>query len=223
MLLLLLFSGSHHVPGGSDGDGPAHRVLLDSPGELHAGGALYQLYIYIYIECCCCCCFQAHTMYQVGLMETDQHIEFFWTALESFTQEELCTNYIYIYILSVVVVVVFRLTPCTRWVSWRRTSTSSSSGRLWRASRRRSSAPVLYIFIECVIVVVFRLTPCTRWVSWRRTSTSSSSGRLWRASRRRSSAPVLYIFIECCCFCCFQAHTVYQVGLMETDQHIEFF
>ncbi|MEQ2171889.1 putative E3 ubiquitin-protein ligase HTD4, partial [Goodea atripinnis] len=32
----------------------------------------------------------AHTMYQVGLMETDQHIEFFWTALEMFTQEELC-------------------------------------------------------------------------------------------------------------------------------------
>ena len=56
-------------------------------------------------------------MYQVGLMETDQHIEFFWTALESFTQEELCTSSIYIYILSVVVVVVvFRLTPCTRWV-----------------------------------------------------------------------------------------------------------
>lgn len=33
---------------------------------------------------------QAHTMYQVGLMETDQHIEFFWGALEMFTQEELC-------------------------------------------------------------------------------------------------------------------------------------
>lgn len=29
-------------------------------------------------------------MYQVGLMETDQHIEFFWGALEVFTQEELC-------------------------------------------------------------------------------------------------------------------------------------
>lgn len=29
-------------------------------------------------------------MYQVGLMETDQHIEFFWSALEMFTQEELC-------------------------------------------------------------------------------------------------------------------------------------
>lgn len=29
-------------------------------------------------------------MYQVGLMETDQHIEFFWGALEMFTQEELC-------------------------------------------------------------------------------------------------------------------------------------
>ena len=29
-------------------------------------------------------------MYQVGLMETDQHIEYFWTALEMFTQEELC-------------------------------------------------------------------------------------------------------------------------------------
>lgn len=33
---------------------------------------------------------KAHTMYQVGLMETDPHIEFFWTALEMFTQEELC-------------------------------------------------------------------------------------------------------------------------------------
>lgn len=33
---------------------------------------------------------QAHTMYQVGLMETDQHIEFFWGALEMFAQEELC-------------------------------------------------------------------------------------------------------------------------------------
>ncbi|XP_075023688.1 putative E3 ubiquitin-protein ligase HECTD4 isoform X4 [Calonectris borealis] len=33
---------------------------------------------------------KAHTMYQVGLMETDQHIEFFWSALEVFTQEELC-------------------------------------------------------------------------------------------------------------------------------------
>ncbi|XP_061866393.1 probable E3 ubiquitin-protein ligase HECTD4 isoform X3 [Colius striatus] len=33
---------------------------------------------------------KAHTMYQVGLMETDQHIEFFWSALETFTQEELC-------------------------------------------------------------------------------------------------------------------------------------
>lgn len=29
-------------------------------------------------------------MYQVGLMETDQHIEFFWGALEMFAQEELC-------------------------------------------------------------------------------------------------------------------------------------
>uniref|UniRef100_A0A8D1EXB7 HECT domain-containing protein n=1 Tax=Sus scrofa TaxID=9823 RepID=A0A8D1EXB7_PIG len=33
---------------------------------------------------------KAHTMYQVGLMETDQHIEFFWGALEMFAQEELC-------------------------------------------------------------------------------------------------------------------------------------
>ncbi|XP_045152627.1 probable E3 ubiquitin-protein ligase HECTD4 [Echinops telfairi] len=33
---------------------------------------------------------KAHTMYQVGLMETDQHIEFFWGALEMFSQEELC-------------------------------------------------------------------------------------------------------------------------------------
>ena len=40
--------------------------------------------------CACACAPQAHTMYQVGLMETDPHIEFFWTALEMFTQEELC-------------------------------------------------------------------------------------------------------------------------------------
>ncbi|XP_069475595.1 probable E3 ubiquitin-protein ligase HECTD4 isoform X3 [Ambystoma mexicanum] len=33
---------------------------------------------------------KAHTMYQVGLMETDQHIEYFWSSLEMFTQEELC-------------------------------------------------------------------------------------------------------------------------------------
>ncbi|XP_030847057.1 probable E3 ubiquitin-protein ligase HECTD4 [Strongylocentrotus purpuratus] len=32
---------------------------------------------------------KAHTMYQVGLVETDTHIEFFWQALESFSQEEL--------------------------------------------------------------------------------------------------------------------------------------
>ena len=28
-------------------------------------------------------------MYQVGLMESDVHIQYFWTALESFSQEEL--------------------------------------------------------------------------------------------------------------------------------------
>ncbi|KAL3856755.1 hypothetical protein ACJMK2_011476 [Sinanodonta woodiana] len=33
---------------------------------------------------------KAHTMYQVGLMESDKHIEFFWNALESFSQEDLC-------------------------------------------------------------------------------------------------------------------------------------
>ncbi|XP_025090246.1 probable E3 ubiquitin-protein ligase HECTD4 isoform X2 [Pomacea canaliculata] len=32
---------------------------------------------------------KAHTMYQVGLMETDTHVEYFWAALESFSQEEL--------------------------------------------------------------------------------------------------------------------------------------
>ncbi|XP_077866440.1 putative E3 ubiquitin-protein ligase HECTD4 [Saccoglossus kowalevskii] len=32
---------------------------------------------------------KSHTMYQVGLMETDPHIEYFWNALESFSQEEL--------------------------------------------------------------------------------------------------------------------------------------
>ena len=29
-------------------------------------------------------------MYQVGLVETDTHIEYFWNALEGFSQEELC-------------------------------------------------------------------------------------------------------------------------------------
>lgn len=29
---------------------------------------------------------QRHTMYQVGLMETDRHVQFFWNALESFSQ-----------------------------------------------------------------------------------------------------------------------------------------
>uniref|UniRef100_T1J2Q6 HECT domain-containing protein n=1 Tax=Strigamia maritima TaxID=126957 RepID=T1J2Q6_STRMM len=32
---------------------------------------------------------KAHTMYQVGLMETDRHIQFFWNTLESFSQNEL--------------------------------------------------------------------------------------------------------------------------------------
>lgn len=32
--------GSHHVSGGSDGDRPAHRVLLDRSGDVHSGGAL---------------------------------------------------------------------------------------------------------------------------------------------------------------------------------------
>ena len=30
-----------------------------------------------------------HTIYQVGITNTDQHIQFFWAALESFSQEEL--------------------------------------------------------------------------------------------------------------------------------------
>lgn len=33
--------------------------------------------------------FQLHTIYQVGLTETEPHIRFFWNALESFSQEEL--------------------------------------------------------------------------------------------------------------------------------------
>lgn len=32
--------GPHHVPGGADGDGPAHRVLLGRPGDVHPGGTL---------------------------------------------------------------------------------------------------------------------------------------------------------------------------------------
>jgi hypothetical protein len=48
-----------------------------------------------YFECLeflvlfCCCFVQSHTMYQVGLMETDTHIEYFWAALEALSQEEL--------------------------------------------------------------------------------------------------------------------------------------
>ncbi|XP_071790886.1 probable E3 ubiquitin-protein ligase HECTD4 isoform X2 [Asterias amurensis] len=33
---------------------------------------------------------KAHTMYQVGLVETDTHIQYFWNALESFSQDEIC-------------------------------------------------------------------------------------------------------------------------------------
>ncbi|KAK3084084.1 hypothetical protein FSP39_007865 [Pinctada imbricata] len=33
---------------------------------------------------------KAHTMYQVGLMETDRHIEFFWNTLENLSQDDLC-------------------------------------------------------------------------------------------------------------------------------------
>ena len=29
-------------------------------------------------------------MYQVGLVETDTHIEYFWNALEGFSQDDLC-------------------------------------------------------------------------------------------------------------------------------------
>ncbi|GFO01128.1 HECT domain-containing e3 ubiquitin protein ligase 4 [Plakobranchus ocellatus] len=32
---------------------------------------------------------KSHTMYQVGLVESDAHIEYFWLALDSFSQEEL--------------------------------------------------------------------------------------------------------------------------------------
>lgn len=34
--------------------------------------------------------FKVYIMYQVGLMEMDQYIEFFWGVLEMFIQEELC-------------------------------------------------------------------------------------------------------------------------------------
>lgn len=33
---------------------------------------------------------QMHTIYQVGLTETDPHIQFFWNVLESFSSEEIC-------------------------------------------------------------------------------------------------------------------------------------
>lgn len=32
--------GSHHVPGGADGDRPAHRALLGGSGDVHSGGAV---------------------------------------------------------------------------------------------------------------------------------------------------------------------------------------
>ena len=32
---------------------------------------------------------QEHTMYQVGLSDTDPHIQSFWAVLESFSQDEL--------------------------------------------------------------------------------------------------------------------------------------
>ena len=32
---------------------------------------------------------QAHTMYQVGLMESDAHVQFFWRVLQSLTSDEL--------------------------------------------------------------------------------------------------------------------------------------
>lgn len=36
---LVVVVGSHHVSGGSDGDGSAHRVLLGGSGNVHSGGA----------------------------------------------------------------------------------------------------------------------------------------------------------------------------------------
>lgn len=33
---------------------------------------------------------QMHTIYQVGLTETDPHIQFFWNVLENFSPEEIC-------------------------------------------------------------------------------------------------------------------------------------
>lgn len=35
------------------------------------------------------CVLQAHTMYQVGLMETDRHIQFFWASLEALPEDDL--------------------------------------------------------------------------------------------------------------------------------------
>ena len=41
-------------------------------------GVLSYCYLYVFV--------QVHTMYQVGLMETDKHVQFFWEALASFSQ-----------------------------------------------------------------------------------------------------------------------------------------
>ena len=44
-------------------------------------------------------CFpQRHTKYHVGLEETDKHVQFFWNALESFSQ-------VYIHVYSVIIIV----------------------------------------------------------------------------------------------------------------------
>lgn len=41
MDILLSFPlGTHHVPGGLDGNRSAHRVFLERTGDVHSGGAL---------------------------------------------------------------------------------------------------------------------------------------------------------------------------------------
>ena len=109
----MLFSGSHHVPGGSDGDGPAHRVFLDGSGELHVGGALHQFYIYL-LSVLLLLFSGSHHVPGGSDGDGPAHRVLLDGSGELHAGGALYQ--LYIYILSVVVVVLFRLTPCTRWV-----------------------------------------------------------------------------------------------------------
>ena len=49
-------------------------------------------------------------MYQVGLMEADQHVQFFWNALESFSQVRVCMRvYVCIHTLTSAMIFVVKI------------------------------------------------------------------------------------------------------------------